>query len=160
MDEGKLYEEDYLENPGRRKFFKDIVTYGPPTLLAVSQLIACKSPHGPDIDLKPATEIEGREAMKNAADTVMSEKGYTYEIKYDVNFYTNKPGRYDVGVFIDTNSDGQDDLKLGMNYVTEGENRQNLQDTARYKFKEIVKTDLTTKSYLTEEFKKWMRDVA
>ena len=77
-----------------------------------------------------------------------------------INFYTNKPGRYDVGVFIDRNGDGQYDLRLGMNYVTEGENRQNLQDTATYKFKEIVKTDLTTKSYLTEEFKKWMRDVA
>lgn len=160
MDEGKLYEEDYLENPGRRKFLGDAIIIGSSALLAVSQLIACKSPHGPDIDLKPATEIEGREAMKEAATTVMSEKGYTHEIKYDVNFYTNKPGRYDVGVFIDRNGDGQYDLRLGMNYVTEGENRQNLQDTATYKFKEIVKTDLTTKSYLTEEFKKWMRDVA
>jgi len=158
----ELY-EDELKSPGRRKFLKDIIKYGPPVLYAISQFIACKdngsSPFTPPID-KPATEIEGREAMKEAAISVMGEKGYTYEIKNDVNLYTNKSGRYDVGVFADRNNDGQHDLVLGMNYITDGESRQNLNDTATYKLKEIVKTDLTTKEYLTEEFKKWMRDVA
>ena len=153
----KKYYEEKLENPGRRDFLKYV-----PIIVYSLYEIACKSPEGPDIDLKPATEIEGRAAIKDAANIVMLEKGYKYEIKYDVNFYTNKQGRYDVGIFADRNNDGQYDLRLGMNYVIteEGESRQNLNDTATYKFKEIVKIDLTTKSYLTEEFKKWMKDVA
>lgn len=153
----KKYYEGKLENPGRRDFLKYV-----PIIAYSLYEIACKSPEGPDIDLKPATEIEGRAAIKDAANIVMPEKGYKYEIKYDVNFYTNKQGRYDVGIFADRNNDGQYDLRLGMNYVIieEGESRQNLNDTATYKFKEIVKIDLTTKSYLTEEFKKWMKDVA
>lgn len=165
MDEGKLYEEDYLENPGRRKFLGDAIIIGSSVLLASLGIgTACKNPTGNDIDdFKPATEEEGKLAMKDAADAVMGEKGYTYEIKYDFEVYvlnTNERGWFDAVVFADTDGNGQYDLRLGMNYVTEGESRQNLQDTARYKFKEIVKSNITTKEYLTKEFEKWMRDVA
>jgi hypothetical protein len=174
MSEKELYEED-LENPysiSRREFLKKglqtLATVAGTAALtsSIMPLISCKdnggSPVGPIIE-NPATEEEGKVAMKDAADAVMGEKGYTYEIKYDVEVYilnNDERGRFDAVVYADTDGNGQYDLRLGMNYVTEGESRQNLQDTARYKFKEIVKSDITTKSYLTEEFKKWMRDVA
>ncbi len=167
MDEDKLYEEDYLESPGRRKFLGDAIIIGSSTLLASLGLTtACDPPTRNDIDeiFKPATETEGRAAMKDAADTVMAEKGYTYEIKYDVEIYilnTDERGWFDAVVYADTDGNGQYDLRLGMNYVDpEKESRQNLQDTSRYKFKEIVKSNITTKEYLTEEFEKWMRNVA
>ncbi len=164
MDEDKLYEEDYLESPERRKFLGDAIIIGSSTLLASLGLTtACKSPTSSDIDdlFKPATEAEGRSAMKEAANTVMSEKSYNYEIKEDINLYTDRQGKFDVVVEVDRNKDGQYDLVLGMNYIDpDKETRQNLSDTATYKFKEIVKSDITTKEYLTEEFKEWMRNVA
>ena len=158
--ESELYEEEELLS--RREFLKKSIRFVPLALFAASQLISCKDagPVGPEpIQPQPATESEGRDAMRDAASSVMYEKGYTYEIRNDVELFTSKKGKYDAVVFADTNKDGQHDLVLGMNYVTEGETLQDLSDTARYKFKEITKgtSPVTTKSYLTDEFKKWMR---
>lgn len=163
MIESELYEEEELLS--RREFLEKAISFGLPALFAVSQLASCKggSPVGPEpVQPQPATEAEGRDAMRDAAGSVMYEKGYAYEIRNDMELFTNKKGKYDVVVLADTDKDGKYDLVLGMNYVTEGETLQGLSDTARYKFKEMTKSTspVTTKSYLTDEFKSWMRNVA
>lgn len=159
MDEKKLYEEEgYLENPNRRGFIKAI-----PMVAAAVYQITCKNtgPTAPPIPTpQPATEGEGRVAIRDAVTSVMQEKGYSFEIKEDVNFYTNKNGIYDIGVFIDKEGNGTIDLRFGLSYLTGSDQEQGLNNTGIYKFKEIRSgtSPLTDKSYLTDEFEKFIRD--
>lgn len=144
--------------------------------LTLFSLVSCEekqqvvptAPETPEIE-NPATEIQGRQGIKDGITYALSKKGITtYSIvdlgegKYVAVIGPNKAGYFDIVAHIDINGDGIDDLDLAGNYVTDGEAKQNVADSTHSKNKETKKSStppVTTQEYIKNGFGTWAEDM-
>ena len=153
-------EEGELDSPGRR----DFLSKSGPLVLALYHIM-CKNsgPTGPDIpdtEPQPATEEEGRKAIRDGITSKLNQKSYKFEISEDKKVYTDREGKFDIFSNVDTNNDETYDFGLAANYVTDGESLQGISDEDRLKTLEISKgtSPLTDYNYIRGKTEEWVED--
>lgn len=155
-------EEDGLDSPSRRDFLKKCAyVVGGTTVGGILSISGCKNNTTiPDIPEQPATEEEGRDAMKDGITSKLNQKGYRFEISEDKKVYTDREGKFDIFASVDTNGDEKYDFGLAGNYVTDGESLQGLSDEDRLKTLEISKgtSPLTDYNYIKGKTEEWVEN--